>query len=116
MELDKTSPEKPWGLEINSFCVLMHLSTLFFWPLSIIMWATNKDSSETINLHGKNIANFLISFFIYYSASGLLIFVLVGLFTTGVLSALFVVFPIIAAIKAGKGLIYSYPLTIKIIK
>ena len=116
MENNKTSSEKPWGLEVNSFCQLMHLANLVFWPLSIIMWLTNKDNHEIIDLHGKNIANFLISFLIYYIVSSILMIVLIGIFTAIVVAVLFIVFTIIAAINAGKGEVYNYPLTIKIIK
>ncbi len=116
MEKNKTNLEQPWGMDLNTFCLLMHLSLLFFWPLSIVMWLTNKDNNETIDSHGKNIANFLISYIIYYFVSALLIFVVIGFFTIFVVGVLFIIFTIIAAIKAGQGEIYKYPLTIKIIK
>ena len=113
---NKKSKQKPWGMDINTFCLLMHLSLLFFWPLSIVMWVTNKDNNEVIDSHGKNLANFLISYTIYYFVSYLLIFVLIGILTIFILAALFIIFTIIGAIKAGKGEIYKYPLSIEIIK
>ena len=116
MENNKTTSDKPWGLELNSFCQLMHLANLIFWPLSIIMWLTNKDNHEIIDVHGKNIANFLISYVIYFTISSILMIVIIGIFTTIVLGILSIVFIIIAAINAGKGEVYNYPLTIKIIK
>tara|TARA_B100001250_G_C19532562_1_gene671101 strand:- start:106 stop:456 length:351 start_codon:yes stop_codon:yes gene_type:complete len=116
MENHKTNPEKPWGIDLNTFCLLMHLSILFFWPLSIIMWVTNKDNNAVIDSHGKNVANFLISYTIYYFVSIFLFFVLIGFVTIFIVAALFIIFTIIAAIKAGKGEIYKYPLTIEIIK
>ncbi|MAE15703.1 MAG: hypothetical protein CL821_08970 [Crocinitomicaceae bacterium] len=64
---------KPWGMEINQFSMLMHLSQLtgFLIPfagviLPIIMWSTNKNQNEIVNKHGKNITNWIISSFIYY--------------------------------------------------
>jgi hypothetical protein len=115
MENNKTN-QKPWGIDLNTFCLLMHLSLLFFWPLSIVMWVTNKDNNEVIDSHGKNLANFLISYTIYYFVSYLLMFLLIGILTIFMVVALFIIFTIIAAIKAGKGEIYKYPLTIEIIK
>lgn len=116
MENNKTTSEKPWGLELNSFCQLMHLANLVFWPLSIIMWLTNKDNHEIIDVHGKNIANFLISYAIYFIVSSILMIVIIGIFTAIALGILSIVFIIMAAINAGKGEVYNYPLTIKIIK
>ena len=115
-EKNKTNPEKPWGMDLNTFCLLMHLSIIFFWPLSLIMWLTNKDNNEVVNSHGKNIANFLISYLIYYSISAVLIVVVVGVFTALAVGILFITFTIIAAVKAAQGEIYKYPLTIEIIK
>ena len=116
MENNKTTSDKPWGLELNSFCQLMHLANLVFWPLSIIMWLTNKDNHEIIDTHGKNIANFLISYAIYFIVSSILMIVIIGIFTAIALGILSIVFIIMAAINAGKGEVYNYPLTIKIIK
>ena len=135
MENNKTNPEKPWGISLNTFCLLMHLSILFFFPLSLIMWVKNKDNNEVIDSHGKNVVNFLISYSIYIMAGLyfmfiwfvssyflpqhddlLMIFVLIGFGIWLIVEALFVIFTIIAAIKAGKGEIYKYPLTIEIIK
>ena len=81
MELIDTKPKmshdnefKPWGMEINQFCTLMHLSQLtgFIIPLAgiilpILMWATNKNQNDKLDKHGKNITNWLISSFIYYA-------------------------------------------------
>ena len=116
MENNKTNQEKPWGMELNTFCLLMHLAVLFAWPLSIVMWLTNKDNNEVIDSHGKNVANFLISVTIYFLVSSILTVVLIGFLLSFVALGLFIVLPIIAAVKANSGEIYKYPLTIQIIK
>jgi len=53
---------KPWGMELKTFCMLMHLSQLtnsvipgFGIILPIVMWATNKESSSSIDEHGKTL-------------------------------------------------------------
>ena len=107
----------------NSFCMLMHLSQFAGAAvpgaglvLPIVMWATNKDQSPTIDRHGKNIFNFMLSMLIYICVSVLLIFVLVGILTTIVLAILAIAFPIIAAIKANNGEYWDYPLCIRFFK
>jgi hypothetical protein len=53
---------KPWGMELKTFCMLMHLSQLtnsvipgLGIILPIVMWATNKESSSSIDEHGKTL-------------------------------------------------------------
>ena len=112
--------KKPWGMDLNTFCLLMHLSPLFTWILTLVMWLTNKDDYEIIDLHGKNIINFLISFIIY-NVVGLfinipLMFVFIGFFTIYLIPILGIILTIIGAVKANNGEIYKYPLTIEFIK
>ncbi|MEJ6792034.1 MAG: DUF4870 domain-containing protein [Lacinutrix sp.] len=111
------SQEKPWGMEQNTFCLLMHLSVLtYWWIVPIIMWVTNKDKNEFVNSHGKAIANFLISMLIYWFVAFMFSWVLIGFFIMSLLAIFAFVMPIIAALKANKGEEYKYPATIQFIK
>ena len=110
---------KYWGMEENSFCMLMHLSWLvpvvgIFLP--IVMWLTHKEISVNVDTHGRNLANFLLSYFIWFFVSSLLIFLIIGGFLLPILYVLSLVFTIIAAIKAYKGECWNYPLAIKFFK
>ena len=114
---------KPWGMEEKTFLMLMHLSLLagFIIPfagivLPIVMWVLHKDKFKTIDNHGKVILNWLISALIYLIVGGILTVVLVGTFILFVLGIIAIVFPIIGAIKASKGELWAYPLTIKFFK
>ena len=95
---------KPWGMELNTFCMLMHLSQFFGIVLTIVMWMTNKDQSEVINQHGKIIMNAVLSYFIWIIVS------------CALATPLLLVFTIIAAVEANKGNLYNYPLSIKFFK
>jgi uncharacterized Tic20 family protein len=112
-----------WGMPLNTYCMLLHLSQLssiivpglgFIMP--IIMWATNKDQSAEIDRHGKVTLNWLISLFIYSAVCGVLWIVLIGMLGFFVLAILNLVFAIIAAVKANKGELWVYPLSIKFFK
>ena len=109
---------KPWGMELQQFCMLMHLSqlTAFIIPLAglvlpIVMWQTNKDKSELINEHGKNIANWLISSLIYFISGAILTIIGIGLLIMLIVGVLNVIFAVKGAIKASKGELYKYPIT-----
>ena len=121
--LDNDPDFRPWDMELSSYCMLMHLSQFagIIVPfggiaLPIIMWATNKDKSPLIDQHGKNILNWMISFYIYISISASLILLFVGIFTSIALCLVAVIFAIIGAIKANNKEIFNYPLTITFIK
>lgn len=112
-----------WGMPVNTYCMLLHLSQLssiiipglgFIMPF--VMWAANKDKSETIDIHGKVTVNWLISFVIYSLISGILVVLLVGIFGLILLAALNILFAIIAAIKANNGELWEYPLSIRFLK
>jgi uncharacterized Tic20 family protein len=80
------------------------------------MWATNKDKSSIIDQHGKNILNWMISFYIYVSISAILILLIVGIFALIALCLVAVIFAIIGAVKANNKEMFNYPLTITFIK
>jgi len=117
------SDSKPWGIEEKAFLMLMHLSQLagFIIPgaglaLPIVMWATNKDSSKTIDNQGKIILNWIISLFIYVTVSVILFVVFIGVITLTVVLIINLIFIIIGAIKANNGETWVYPLSIKFFK
>ena len=115
----ENSDFRPWGLEVNQFCMFMHLSQLAGyvlpiagWVLPVIMWATNKDQSEMVDQQGKNILNWMISSLIYIAISTVLIFVFIGIPMLFIVGICTIVFSILGALKASDGLVYRYPLAI----
>jgi uncharacterized Tic20 family protein len=107
----------------NQLIVIMHLTQLLTYVTGfgglvtpLIIWATQKDKVEDMDVHGKAILNFQISVIIYSILSiplilvfglGVLILILIGL--------LAFVMPIINAIKASNGELPSYPLSLNFI-
>lgn len=114
---------RPWDMELPSFSMLMHLSQFagIIIPfggiaLPIAMWVTNKDKSAVVNQHGKNILNWMISFYIYVSISTILILLIVGIFSLIILCVMAVIFAIIGAVKANNKEFYTYPMAISFFK
>jgi len=115
--------EEYWGMPLNTYCMLIHLSQLssivipgLGFILPVVMWATNKDKNQAIDEHGKVTVNWLISLFIYSIVCFILVFLIIGLFGLWLLAMLNFIFAIIAAVKANKGQVWVYPLSIKFIK
>ncbi len=117
-----TAP-KPWGMDLNAFLMLLHLSQLasFIIPfggvvLPIVMWATNKDLDPRIDAHGKVVLNWLLSALIYFVVCGILCLVLIGFFLMVALAIVALIFCIIGAVKANQGIVWKYPLSITFFK
>ncbi|WP_138756147.1 DUF4870 domain-containing protein [Paenibacillus sinopodophylli] len=82
----------------------------------LVIWLLKKDQSSYVDMQGKESLNFQISNMIYSIVSGLLIFVIIGFVTTPLLFIFWLVFTIIASIRASEGNGYRYPLTIRFFK
>jgi uncharacterized Tic20 family protein len=103
------------------FCHLAGLAWMMVWPLPIIggvvatliVWQIKKDDAPFIDRSGKQAFNFQLSMLIY---SAVLAITVIGVFLVPVVAVLNIVFTIIAAIRAGDGKGYRYPLSIEFIK
>ncbi|MDD4778320.1 MAG: DUF4870 domain-containing protein [Fermentimonas sp.] len=113
--------KKPlFGMMENTYIMLMHLTQFagVLIPLAgfivpILMWITNKDNNVNVDLHGKNILNFMISFAIYAAVAAITI---IGIPVAVIIGILYIVFVIIATVKANNGEYWKYPMTIQFIK
>lgn len=105
----------------NQLLVITHLSQLLTYATvfggilaPLILWATQKDKVEGMDVHGKAILNFQLSIIVYSIISIPLIFALgLGILMLILIGILAFVMPIINAIKASNGELPSYPLSIK---
>ncbi len=103
----------------NQLLVITHLSQLLtcftgFGGLiaPLILWVTQKDKIEAMDVHGKAIINFQLSIILYSMLSIPLILVFgLGILTLILIGILAFVMPIINAIKASNGELPSYPLS-----
>lgn len=82
----------------------------------LIIWQIQKDRSAFVDYHGKEAVNFQITMAIAAGVSFLLFLLLVGLVLIWIVGAVWLIFTIIAAIKANNGEYYRYPITIRFIK
>ena len=114
----------------RNWCLWCHLSALagYVIPLGtilgpLIVWQMKRSEFPAVDQHGKEALNFQLSVLIYLLASGAAAFVgmlfCIGWLLIPVVCAIPVislVFTIIAGIKAGDGVLYRYPLTLRLVK
>ena len=117
------STKNPTPEQTRQWSMLLHLSLLAgsLIPFAglvvpILIWQLKKADIPELDIHGKIIANWIISDLIYTVVGFMLLFVLIGVPVLFALEVIGIVFPIIGAIKANKGETWKYPLAIEFIK
>jgi len=105
---------------VNTWCLVIHLSQflgyvvpLAGWIGPIVIWQIKKTDSPVIDLHGRIVANWILSEIIYFLVAALLTLVFIGIPLMLVLVAVSVIFPIIGGIKASAGDVWPYPFSIR---
>ena len=110
------SDERMWAMltHLSSLTGIFTLIGSLVGPL--IIWQIQKEKSAFVDFHGKEAVNFNITIAIATAVSFLLFFVVIGVFLIWVVGLVWLIFTIIAAIKANNGERYQYPLTFRFIK
>src|SRR6478752_777187 len=104
------SDEKLWAVLVNLG------GLLFSFVPALIGYLVLKDRGPFVRAHTATALNFQLTLLIAYIVGGILTIVLIGipiLIAAGIIA---IVFPIIAAVKAGNGQWYTYPLTITFVR
>lgn len=111
-----TETENNWGMAV-------HLSALagYVFPFGsvigpLVVWLMKKDEMPFVNSQGKEALNFQITMVIAALISIVLIFVIIGIFLLWAVAIIDLIFIIVAAIQASKGVDYRYPLSLRLIK
>lgn len=81
----------------------------------LVIWQIQKERSAFVDYHGKEAVNFQITMAIAAAISFLLMILVVGVFLLFIVGVVWLVFTIIAAVKANNGEYYRYPLTFRFI-
>lgn len=101
-------------LALCAYLLPLVTSSNFIAPL--IIWLLKKDADPYIEKHAKESLNFQISFAIFAFAAWLSFFVVIGVILFPAVIITYIVFSIIASIRAYKGEEYRVPLCIRFIK
>ena len=101
-----TSDDKTWAV----------LSLILGWVIALIALLVKGDERPFVRDQAVEALNFDITLFIGLLISIPLIFVIVGIFTLFAIAIGGLVFHIIAAVEAGRGRWYRYPINLRIIK
>jgi hypothetical protein len=81
----------------------------------LVVWLVKKQESPYVDHHGREALNFQISATIYALICFALVFVVIGLLLLPALAIFWLVVMVIAAIRASEGVIYRYPMTLRML-
>jgi len=116
-EENLTSDDKLWGMlsHLLSFCGLLGVPFgNLLAPLIIML--VQKDKSEYVVYHAKESLNMQISYTVYSIVAILLCFLLIGFLLAPVVVIAWIIYVIIAGMKANEGEKYQYPYIFRLIK
>jgi uncharacterized Tic20 family protein len=82
----------------------------------LVLWLIKREDHPFVDDQGKQALNWQISIFIYAIIATFMIVVLIGLLLLPAVLIMWLVFTIVGAVKAQKGIAYRYPLTIPFVK
>jgi uncharacterized Tic20 family protein len=108
--------ENMWGMFVHLSQFAGYLVPFLGFILPIVLWQIYKDKSQLIDMHGKNVTNWIISATIYSLGCFILSFIVIGIPMFFALAIIGIVFPIIGGIKANNGIVWEYPMAIKFFK
>lgn len=119
-EIDSVTAAPENDKDARMWATLLHLSLLagLLIPMGglvvpVVIYILKKDEFPSLNAHWYVVLNWILSSLIYAVVFLILIFVLIGIPLLWALAMLFLIFPIIGAIKANDGIVWPYPLSIR---
>lgn len=108
--------------ETRQWAMLLHLSSLISYSglgviVPILIWQIKKDDLPGLDIHGRIVANYLLTTFIIAALYGISLLLVVGLLLLPIAIPVMIiyalVFPIVGALKAHNGEAWHYPFMIR---
>jgi uncharacterized Tic20 family protein len=112
-----TAEERTWGMlaHLSAFAgLILPVAGIIIGPL--VIWLARRERSAFVATQAKEALNFNISVLLGLLLCGLLALVFVGLLLALALLICWIVMTIIAGIRAGEGLDYRYPVSLRLLK
>lgn len=111
-------PSAPVASSDKALMVLCHLSTFLGVPflLPFIVWLVKRNEPDAVSAHAAETLNFHLSWIFYALCLVPLVFVVIGVPLLIILGVSSLILAIVGAVRASDGVLYRYPLTIRLLK
>ncbi|MGH3345832.1 MAG: DUF4870 domain-containing protein [Nocardioides sp.] len=101
--------EKLWA-------IAAHLGPLLLgFVAPLVVWLVFRDRSAFLDRHGKEALNFQIAYLVYFVVAGISIVIIVGFVLLPLVGIAWVVFMILASVKASQYQDYRYPAIFRVV-
>jgi hypothetical protein len=108
---------KPAGKDSNNMAMLCHLLGIFTWFIgALVIWLIKKDQDEFVDDQGKEALNWQITVVLAYVVGAMTACIGIGLVVMFAAWVLDLIFCIMGAVAASKGVKYRYPICIRLLK
>lgn len=111
------------GREECNWAVACHLSALagFVLPLGsvlgpLVVWLLGRERSPYVDMQGKEALNFQLTMLVAYLIAAALVFIVIGIPLLVILATLDLVLVIVAAVQAGSGVAWRYPISFPLVR
>jgi len=112
---DVSSDERTWGV-ITHAAAFVGFAVPFGNVLGpLLVWLIKKDESRFLDANGKQALNFQITWTILIVISLLTLLIGIGLIIVPVVMLAWLIFVVLAMIRASENQVYDYPLTIDLV-
>lgn len=112
------APTAPVATSDKALMILSHLSALIGVGLVLpfIVWLVKRHDADMVAAHAAEALNFHLSLLLYAILLIPLCWVLIGVPLLIIMGLASIVLAIFAAVRASDGVLYRYPLTIRLVK
>ena len=105
-----------WGMFVHFGIFAGYVIPIAGLVVPLVLWQIKKDEYPIVDLHGKAVANWMLSAFIYSLICIPLTLVAIGIFGFIAIGIASIVFAIVGGIKANSGEVWPYPGSIRFFK
>jgi uncharacterized Tic20 family protein len=113
IEPNKEQQARDWAMFLHLSLLLGLIIPVAGLVAPIVIWQLKRTEYPVIDIHGRIVLNWILSLLIYAAAAAVLILLLIGIPLLLALGILALIFPIIGGVKANRGEVWRYPLSIQ---
>ena len=110
-------PTAPVATSDKALMILCHLSVFIGAPflLPLVVWLVKRRDADMVAAHAAEVLNFHISYLFYSLLCVPLTFIFIGIPLLILIGLASLILAIIGAVRASDGVLYRYPLTIRLV-
>jgi uncharacterized protein len=118
IENSASLPPAPVATSDKALMILSHLSAILGVGLILpfVVWLIKKNEPDTVAAHAAEALNFHLSVLLYGLLCIPLCVILIGIPLMLLLALASFILAIVAAVRASDGILYRYPITIRLVK